>query len=145
MKITINENMANDETDIIINCKKADSDIFKMLAILRSFDRKLTGRKDGQLFLLDSAEVLYCDSVDKRTFIYTIDGVYETPLRLCELEERLCGEGFFRASKQNLINLSKVVSLRPEISGKIEVTLQSGERLFVSRQYVPVLKSKLGL
>ena len=134
-----------DETEIVVNCKKGDSDVFRMLAILRSFDQKLTGTKEGHTFILDATDVLYCDSVDKKTFIYTIDGVYETPLRLYELEDRLASGDFFRASKQNIINLSKIVSLRPEISGRIEVTLQSRERLFVSRQYVPVLKSKLGL
>lgn len=145
MKIIINEDMTIDETEIIINCKKSDNDIFKMLAVLRSFDQKLTGTKDGRTFIIDAADVMYCDSVDKKTFIYTIDGVYETPLRLYELEERLSHGDFFRSSKQNIINLTKIMSMRPEISGKMEVYLQSGERLYVSRQYVPTLKSKLGL
>jgi len=145
LKIIINEDFACGETEIIINCKKADNDIFKMLAVLNSFDRKLTGVKGGRTFILDVNEVLYCDSVDKKTFIYTMDDVFETPLRLYELEERLYGGDFFRASKQNLINLSKIVSMKPDISGRIEVTLQSGERLYVSRQYVPILKSKLGM
>ena len=145
MKIIINEDITIEETEIIINCKKNDSEIFKMLAVLRSFDQKLTGTKDGRTFILDTVDVMYCESVDKKTFIYTTNEVYETPFRLYELEERLSGGDFFRASKQNIINLSKVVSIRPEFSGKIEVTLQSGERLYVSRQYVPVLKLKLGM
>jgi len=145
LKITINEDITIEETEVIINCKKNDSEIFKMLAVLRSFDQKLTGTKDGRTFILDTVDVMYCESVDKKTFIYTTNEVYETPFRLYELEERLSGGDFFRASKQNIINLSKVVSIRPEFSGKIEVTLQSGERLYVSRQYVPVLKSKLGM
>jgi len=145
LKIIINEDLAYGETEIIINCKKADNDIFKMLAVLNSFDQKLTGVKGGLTFILDVNEVLYCDSVDKKTFIYTMDGVFETPLRLYELEERLSGGDFFRASKQNLINLSKIVSMKPDISSRVEVTLQSGERLYVSRQYVPILKSKLGM
>jgi len=145
LKITINEDIKFEETEIIINCKKGDNEIFKMLAILRSFDQKLTGTKDGRTFIIDAIDVMYCESVDKKTFIYTVDDVYETPLRLYELEERLSGGDFFRASKQNIINLSKIVSMRPEFSGKIEVTLQNGERLYVSRQYVPTLKSKLGM
>ena len=145
LKIVINEDSAVEETEIIINCKKSDDEIFKMLAVLCSFDRKLTGTKDGRTFIIDAVDVMYCDSVDKKTFIYTKDGIYETPLRLYELEERLSHGDFFRASKQNIINISKIVSMRPEFSGKIEVTLQSGERLYVSRQYVPTLKSKLGM
>ena len=145
MKIIINEDATIEETEIIINCKKHDSEIFKMLAVLRSFEQKLTGTKDGRTFILEATDVMYCESVDKKTFIYTADEVFETVLRLYELEERLSGGDFFRASKQNIINLSKIVSIRPEITGKIEVTLQSGERLYVSRQYVPILKSKLGM
>ena len=145
MKIIINEDALIEETEIIINCKKGDSEVYKMLAVLRSFDQKLTGTKEGQTFIIDAADVMYCESVDKKTFIYTKDETYETVLRLYELEERLSGGDFFRASKQNIINLSKIVSMRPEFSGKIEVTLQSGERLYVSRQYVPILKTKLGM
>jgi len=145
LKIVINEDATIEETEIIINCKKHDSEIFKMLAVLHSFEQKLTGTKDGRTFILEATDVMYCESVDKKTFIYTADEVFETVLRLYELEERLSGGDFFRASKQNIINLSKIVSIRPEITGKIEVTLQSGERLYVSRQYVPILKSKLGM
>ena len=145
MKITINEDAAIEETEIIINCRKGDNEVYRMIAILRSFDRKLTGTKDGRTFIIDAVDVMYCESVDKKTFIYTNDDVFETVLRLYELEERLSHGEFFRASKQNIINISKIMSMRPEISGKIEVTLQNGERLYVSRQYVPTLKSKLGI
>jgi len=145
LKITINETAAIEETEIIINCREGDAEVYKMIAILRSFDQKLTGTKDGRTFIIDALDVLYCESVDKKTFIYTTDDIFETPLRLYELEERLSHGDFFRASKQNIINISKIVSMRPEFSGKIEVTLQNGERLYVSRQYVPTLKSKLGI
>jgi DNA-binding LytR/AlgR family response regulator len=116
-----------------------------MLAIIRSFDKKLIGTKDGKTFVIDTTDVLYFDTADKRTFLYTQDNVLETPLRLYELEEQLSGGSFFRASKSMIINISKISSLRPELSGKIEVTLSNAEKLYVSRQYVPELKNKLGL
>lgn len=43
--------------------------------------------KDDQTFLLSPSSVLYIESVDKKTFIYCQKEVYETPLRLYELEE----------------------------------------------------------
>lgn len=116
-----------------------------MLSVLRSFDKKLTGTGYGKTFVVDAADVLYFDSVDKKTFLYTQDDVLETPLRLYELEERLCGGSFFRASKSTIINISKISSLRPELSGKIEVTFCNTKKLYVSRQYVQELKGKLGL
>ena len=102
LRIIVNEDAAVDETEIIVNCRKGDGDIFKMLAILRSFDQKLTGTKDGRTFVLNAMDVIYCDSVDKKTFIYTMDAVYESPLRLYELEERLSFADFFRAVKHDV-------------------------------------------
>lgn len=52
---------------------------------------------------------------------------------------------FFRASKSTIINISKIESVSPIFYGKFEALLQNGEKIFISRQYVPVFKKKLGL
>lgn len=145
MKITINENSAKDEVEIIIKCKQADEEVLKMVASLRSFDSTITGTKEGQTFLITPETVLYIESVDKKTFIYTEKDVYETPLRLYEFEEKLYREGFFRASKSTIINLSGVKSLRPDFGGRLLLTMNNGEKMTVSRQYAGVVKTRLGL
>lgn len=143
MKILINEGF--DETEIIINCKSANDEILKMVSILHSFDKKLTGLKDGKTYIIDSSDVFYFESVDKQSFIYTTNDVYEAALKLYEIEDRLSGAGFFRNSKSQIINISKILSLRPDFGGRIEVTLQNGENIIVSRQYAKNLKERLGL
>lgn len=145
MKIVINENSHNDEPEIIINCKRADEEILGILAHLRAFDKKLTGTKDGKTHILEAAEILYFDTADKRTFIYTEKDVFETPLKLYEIEERLSGNDFFRSSKSAIINFNKIKSLRPDFGGKLELTMANGERVSVSRQYAVGLKKRLGL
>ena len=116
-----------------------------MIAALKSFERTLTGLKDGQTFLLNPLNILYIESVDKKVFIYTEQDVYETPLRLYELEDRLQADGFFRASKSTLINLSGVRSLRPDFGSRLMLTMNNGERLTVSRQFSSAVKERLGL
>ncbi len=116
-----------------------------MLALLRAFDQKITGVREGQTFILEARDILYADSVDKKTFLYTADGVFETPLRLYELEERLGPSDFFRASKAVVVNFGQIRSLRPEFGGRMLATLTNGEIVYVSRQYVPFIKEKLGL
>lgn len=144
MKIEINENIALDNTEIIINCKHMDAEILKIVALLRVMDQKITGVKGDKTFLLDASEILYIDTVDKKTFLYTTDEVYETPLRLYELEERLGRIDFFRASKSTIINFRQIKSLRPDFGGRMLVQMNNNETLSVSRQYVPVIKEKLG-
>ena len=89
MRIVVEEDPVLTETEVIIRCRETTPQVMGMLAALRAFDQRLTGDRDGQTYLLEAGEIFYVESVDKRTFFYTAEGVYETPLRLYELEERL--------------------------------------------------------
>jgi DNA-binding LytR/AlgR family response regulator len=143
LKITINEGFP--ETEININCKVANEEILKMISVLHTFDKKLTGTKDGQTHLIEISDVFYFDTVDKHNFIYTANDVYDTVLKLYEIEELLSDSGFFRSSKSQVVNISKIASLRPDFGGRIEVTMVNSEKLIVSRQYAKNLKERLGL
>ena len=145
MSISIEEGSDSNDIEATIRCGKADRRVLDIIAKLRMLDRKVTGFDDEGTHIVAAGDVLYVESVDRRTFFYTKDGVYETSLRLYELADEL-GEGdFVRASKSAVVNLSKVVILRPEANGRLLATLENGERLTVSRQYTPVVKEKLGI
>ena len=106
---------------------------------------KLTGQKERSTYILDVSQVLYIDSADKKTFLYTENEVYESDLRLYELEEQLARADFIRAGKSSIVNLRRIMSLRSEIDGRIRVTMSNGEKLVVSRQYAGILKQRLGV
>ncbi|MDO5601710.1 MAG: LytTR family DNA-binding domain-containing protein [Oscillospiraceae bacterium] len=144
MKLQLIEDGALPETEITIRCRAADEDILKMAAMLRAFDHKLTGICQGETWILDENDILYADTADRHTFLYTGRGVYETPLRLYELEERLSPD-FFRSGKSSLLNFSHIRSIRPDLGGRLLVTLSNGERQTVSRQYAREVRRRLGL
>lgn len=144
MKVKLIEDPGCPDTEITIRCPRADGEILRLAALLRAGKQRLTGERNGQTFLLEPGEILYADTTDRRSFLYTASGVYETPFRLYELEERL-GGAFFRASKSSLINFDQIRSLCPDLGGRMRVTLSNGEVLVVSRQYTAVIKQKLGL
>ena len=143
MKITLNQDPAFPETEVIINCPKADEDILHLVAMLRIHQRKLVGTREGESYLLDAKDILYIDTADKRTFLYTREAVYESTLRLYELEEGLGGLEFLRSSRSALVNFRRVQSIRPELGGRLLVTLEGGERRYVSRQYAAAWREKL--
>ncbi len=95
--------------------------------------------------MLEPEKVLYIETVDKKTFLYTAKEVYETDLRLYELEERLGEREFFRATKSVLVNFNGIRSLRPDLGGRLRLAMVNGEALYVSRQYAPALKKRLGI
>ena len=145
MKITIQDIPEGEEDEIIIRCRKVDEHMLKMIYALKAGRDKITVSKEDKLFQIQPSSVYYFEAVDNRTFAYLEADVYETRFRLYELEERLIGTDFFRATKSTIINLAKVESLSPAFSGRFEVCMKNGEKLIVSRQYVPLLKEKLGL
>jgi DNA-binding LytR/AlgR family response regulator len=145
MKIIINEVKDIEDIEIVINCKTIDENVTRVISKLKALEDKITGNKDGKIFILDTNEIFYFESVDKKTFIYMDKDVFETHLRLYELEDRLKNTDFFRASKSTIINLRKVKNIVPMFGGRIEILLDNDEKLVVSRQYVPSLKNKLDL
>ena len=143
MEIKIHEGFP--DIEVIIKCPEATDEIKKMVSLLQETNQKLTGMKDGQIHLIDKQDVLYFESVDKRCFIYTAADVYETSLKLYEIEELLSDAPFIRSSKSQILNIMKITSLCPEFGSRLEAVLQNGEKLIVSRQYSKSLKERLGL
>lgn len=145
MKITIQDCPEGEEDEIIVRCKQLDEQLMKLIYGLRAGKSQLTVSKGEKLFRVLPGEIYYFESVDNRVFAYMEKEVYETRHRLYELDEELHGTDFFRASKSTIINLAKVENIYPVFSGRFEACMKNGERLIISRQYVPVLKEKLGL
>lgn len=145
MNVTITENPALDDIEVSVACPRIDERVQRIVATLGAFDRTLVGMRDGATYRLDVDDVCYAETVDGRTFLYTADAVLETPLRLYELEEKLTGTEFVRASKQMLVNFDRVEAIRPALNARLQLLLDNGESAIVSRQYAPAIKRKLGL
>ncbi|MCM1038835.1 MAG: LytTR family transcriptional regulator DNA-binding domain-containing protein [Roseburia sp.] len=145
MKIEIHVDENIEDTQIVVSCRQLTPEMEKLLAMLRILEKKLTVSKNGEISFLDVSKVVYIESVDRKTFIYTEDEVYEADFRLYELEQQLESCGFFRASKSCLIQLQYVKSLKADINRRIRVTLANGEQIIVSRQYAEELKKRLGI
>ena len=143
MKITLNQDPAFPETEVTINCPRVDEDVLRLVAMLRIHQKKVVGTLEGESHLLDTKDILYIDTADKHTFLYTGGKVYESALRLYELEEGLRDLDFLRISRSAIVNFRRIRSIRPELGGRLLVTVDSGEQLYVSRQYADGIKTKL--
>ncbi len=145
MKITIQINENTKETEIAITCNTLTPEIEKMIATLRMLDQQMMVAKGEENYLLDVAKIAYIEAVERKTFVYTADDVYESKLKLYEMEERLCQSGFFRVSKSCLVHLRFIKSLKNDVARKLRLTLMNGEQIMVSRQYADEIKKRLGV
>ncbi len=145
MKITIVDCPEGEEDEIIIKCRQMDEQLLRMIGAVKAGKERILATKEGKIMQISPKEVYYFEAVGNRVFLYREKDVLETRHRLYELEELFRGADFFRASKSLIMNLSKVKSFAPAIGGRFEADMKNGEKLMISRQYVPALKEKLGL
>ncbi|WP_077305595.1 LytTR family DNA-binding domain-containing protein [Terribacillus halophilus] len=146
MKITIQEDNNCQETEVQITCRRADTDVLRLVKLLSVTNQeRLTGEQNGELHLLQPEDVYYIESVDNTVFLYDVKAVYRSTLKLYQVEEANFSPDFIRVSKSVIVNLSKVEKLKPALGRKLIATLDNSEKVIISRQYVPNLKQKLGI
>ncbi|SHH65684.1 LytTR family DNA-binding domain-containing protein [Clostridium intestinale] len=143
MKVLIEESPDNEDTELIIKCKSINDEVKRLIELIKLSDEKIIGFLNGESYVVDPIKILYFESVDKKTFMYTEDKVYEISLRLYELEKKMSKYDFFRSSKSTIINISRIKKLSHKFNGKLEATLDNDEKLLISRQYVSVIKEIL--
>ena len=145
MKIIIEAIGPDEEEAVIIRCREVDEAVMQLVNGLKLKKEKLTVRQGEKILQIEPGDIYYFEAVDNKVFLYLEKNVYETKLKLYELERRFAGTDFFRVSKSVILNLAKVKNFTPEFSGRFEALMKNGERVGISRQYVPLLKNKLGI
>ena len=145
MKIDIDINDQYPETSVTIHAPRLSQDIEKLIAMMRMLDMQVSAEKNGETYILDANKILYIEAVERKTFIYTETEMYESELKLYEVEEQLLERDFLRVSKQTIVNLRMIKSLKADINRKIRLTLQNGEQIMVSRMHSDELRQKLGV
>ena len=145
MKINLDIDGKYDDVEVIIRAPHLNNDIERMVAMMRMIDMQIAVKRDNETFLLDMDKILYVEAVERKTFVYTNTDTYESELKLYEIEQELIERDFLRISKQSIVNLRKIKSLKTDVNRKIRITLQNGEQIVVSRMYSDELRRKLGL
>jgi len=144
MKIIIQDPAPGEEDSVIISVKCMTDNVMRAISLLKSPDN-LTVYLDGQAEQLPPSDIYYAESVDLKTFVYSAKTVYRSMMKLYELEEVLNRSDFLRISKQVIVNVKKIKSVAPAGDSRFQATLTNGEKVIISRQYVPALKERFGL
>lgn len=145
MKVKIKKNEKIKEIEVTIACSKINNEVQELLKSLNKVSKKISVIDKNGIKLIMIKDILYMESVDKKTFVYTFNNIYESKLKFYEIENELREKGFMRISKKTIINLSQVSNISPDLSRRLILTLENGEKIIVSRQYVLEFKRELGL
>ena len=145
MRAKIVTDRTDGAVEVEIHCKDVNADVTRLKGYIDNYKAGISAACDGSTYIVALDDIYFIESVDKKTFIYTREKVLSSDKRLYELEAILEERDFFRCSKSVIINLGKVVRLKPELTRNILATLENGEVVVISRRYAAELKKLLGI
>jgi len=106
----------------------------------------LAVRRGDRIELVQLRLVLYFETSEAGLLCYTATSSGEVRERLFELEERLPAARFVRVSKSAIVNLAAVREVHPWFGRRLLLRFGvEGRQVEVSKNYVRILKERLGL
>ena len=144
MKIIIQDPAPGEEDSVTIRVGNVTENVMRAINLLKS-PGSLTVYLDDGAYPLHAGDVYYVESVDNKTFVYAEKTVYRSMMKLYEIEEIFNGSDFLRINKQTVVNVRKIKSVAPAGDSRFQATLANGEKVIISRQFVPALKERFGL
>lgn len=141
--VKLEECLTQEDIEVLIRYAHMDGRVAKLMELAKLVDSAVKCSHEGNVLWVEASDILYIESVEKRTFVYVKQAVYRTDMRLYQLLELLDGAGFAQVSKFCLVNLYCLASIKTLVNSRMEGTLTSGERITVSRKYIAAIKKKL--
>lgn len=135
MRIKLFQEDALVEDRAEIYYREMTEQIEKVCQLLEGTKPQLYGMEDGEQVLLLLEEIFYIDTVDKKTFAYLTEQVYQIQGSLSFLESSLSKHGFCRISKANIVNIQHIQRVKSEANMRLKVVLTNQEELVISRYY----------
>lgn len=143
MIIKLEQDLSRNDIEILIKYATMNKDVERIAAILQSADTRIKCKLDDRDKLVNTSDIYYFESVDKRTFVYCEQSVYRTESRLYQLAEDLAHLGFVQINKACILNINVLDSIKPLLNSRMEATLRNGERLYITRKYLDNIKQAL--
>ena len=88
MKIIIEDLKDGEEEEIIIRSNNIDDSILQMIYGVKMNSQKIVGLHNGRMTMIEPKDIFYFESVDNKTFIYCEKQVYESKMKLYEIENQ---------------------------------------------------------
>lgn len=143
MKFILEQSDEWEDVEIRIRCGQMTSSLEKIIQQIRLYGFSIMGEKEGEMFPISFEQIYYFEAVDNRAYAYCENEVYQCKQKLYELEERLGNINFQRISRSCILNVHRLLSIRTLLNGKIEATMENGEKLIVNRHYAEELREKI--
>lgn len=141
MKLILTQCCELPETEIEIRYSEMTAQVRNLSKRIEQSEQYLYGEENGRQYRILLDDIFYAESVDRKTFIYTQATVYRSELKLYQLLEMLKDTDFVQVSKSCILNICVLENIKTLLNSRMEATLVNGEKITVSRTYIPAIKA----
>lgn len=142
MKLTLQQ-ITEGQEEVIVRYFERNEEVDSLIRRIEQKNDKIFAVTKDKKILIAPADVLYLESVDNLVYVYTEKEVGSTGLTLASAESLYESEGFFRCSKSMVINIYHIEYLKSIAGNRVDVTMDNGEHVIISRRYVKALRAIL--
>ncbi len=138
MKLRLFQDDKLKEEHVDVHYRRMTPIIEKVIGIIEgiNINLHLYGKTDkNEQILIRISDIYYFEYVDKRTFAYLKEEIYQVGESLAKLEMDLAGEGFVRINKSNVVNIEHVQAIKPEVNMRVKAIMENKECLIINRSY----------
>lgn len=145
MKVKIQVDPAITEDFAEFHVRMITDVVSRFAEIIEKSDNVLTGTDQyDRIVIVNPDEIIAIHAEKKWCRIITETADYGCRKRLYELENIL-GPEYMRISKAIIVNIRKIESVEAVFNGMLLLHMKNGSKEYVSRTYLPDLKSFLGI
>lgn len=142
MKVKVNIVKEMDDIEVIIQTNAYNQEVKSIERLISLYAHFLSVKKEDRMYKISPFDIYYIDAVDHDVFVYTKDDVFETQLKLYQLE-KMYPDFLLRVNKNTLVNFKMIHSFKSSINGRMEAELKNKDKIIISRMYVSKLKALL--
>ena len=143
MKLKLHKKRELQEIEVNISYKEMSPRLSKMIKYIQQYEYVIDALSKEKILYIPLYQILYFDTVDRKTFLYTSNQVYMCKKTLVALENDLSDTTVVRINKGTLLNITSLMSVKPYPNHRLLAELSNGEHLIISRKYIPILQNIL--
>lgn len=142
MKLTMQQ-ISDGEDEVILRYRELTPEISALIHQISQEAVTILGKAKERQYRLNPYDIYYFESVDERLFAYTKEQTFQVMMTLAQVSETFDEMGFFRCNKSMVLNVNRVDSVKSELGNRINVTMDNGEHVMVSRHYARAFRELL--
>ena len=146
MKVQLYIDEKFSEEKVIIEAPALSDAIQQLMKFAQQLgkNKEIRAKKEGEIYLLDTAEIQRVYIENRQVWAETATGNYLLGLPLYQVLELLPTD-FLQISQSEIINIKQIDHLKLTGSGLIQIAMKNGLITYSSRRYLKAIKEKLQL